>query len=96
MLFRSSVVSIKGRSINCRSTVVSFGKTLYGTFPVWRSWQAVENFSHISIKSNKNKPDSTDLDIFGNRSGWFVALRRFFASQKDKCRDEIEALSSQS
>ena len=31
-------------------SVVFLAKTLHGTFPAWWSWQAVPNFSHISIK----------------------------------------------
>ena len=33
-----------------RHSVVSLGKTLYGTFPAWWFWQAVLNYNHISIK----------------------------------------------
>ena len=34
------------------------GKTLYGIFPAWWSWQAALNFSHTSIRF---QPDSNIL-----------------------------------
>ena len=45
-------------------------KNFTALYPVWWSWQAVLNFSHVSIKlKNQNNKFQTHNDIFGSRSG---------------------------
>ena len=57
--------------------------------PAWRSWQAVLNSSHISIKlKTKRKKIQTDSNILASPE--VGRLRRFPASQEDKNRDTVK------
>ena len=58
--------------------------------PAWWSWQAVLNFSHISIKLQADsKILASPEEDRGNCSADVLAPRRFPASQEDKYRDKI-------
>ena len=67
--------------------------------PVWRSWQAVLDFIHISLKKlkNQNKKFQADSNIFASPEAggsnclpYVSRLHRFPASQEDKYRDEMK------
>ena len=59
--------------------------------PAWWFWQAVLNYSHISIKlqADSNILASPEAGR-GNCLPYILALRRFPASQEDKYRDKIK------
>ena len=70
---------------------MSLGKSLYGTFPAWWSWQAVLNFNHISIKLQADSNTSASPEAGGgNFQPYVLAPPSLSASQKDKYRDKIK------
>ena len=76
-----------------RHSVVSLGKTLYALSSAWQSWQAVVNFSHISIKLNLYLDSNILASPEAGRSNCLLQiyrLCRFPASQEDKYKDKNE------
>ena len=62
-------------------------------FPVWWSWQAILNYSHISINLQAESNILASLEAGqGNCLPYDQHLRHFSASQEDKYRDKIKKL----
>ena len=75
----------------CAIPLCPWERQFTALFPAWWSWQAILNYSHISIKlpAYSNILVSPEAGR-GNYLPYVLALPSFPASQEDKYRDKID------
>ena len=78
-----------GSKPTCAILLCPWERHFTALFPAWWSWQAVLNYSHISIKllADSNILTSPEAGR-GNCLPYVQRLRRFPASQDDKYREK--------
>ena len=75
----------------CTILLCAWKRHFTALFPAWWSWQAVLNYSHISIKLQADSNILASLKAGqGNCLLYVLYLRHFPVSQENKCSDKIK------